>query len=250
MRSSDPVWYEALQSNPLKVDTFTDELKTRIKTKALSSSVQKRSRMPQLAMISLGIICSLFFILFVTKPSDLRDENLGQGQLSQPLAESEWQKIINARYPDYNNEVMFTHSNKDGEIMIFYSKMYKLNGHRNISLGVDLFKWELNQWNYQQGIGYSVGDPQREGYKDKLLTANFGGSGKNPLFIGVVMDPQISKIQVVDVQNLKRTAQIIRNGDGNRYWFIALPEQMHGYVEVEGLDAANKALTTQAYYIQ
>jgi hypothetical protein len=114
-------------------------------------------------------------------------------------------------------------------------------------MGIDVFEWKSDQWSYDLGVAYSMGDPMREGNKEKLISANFQ-LDKIPQLVGVVMDPQIAQIQVVDDQNRRYPVDIISNVDGYRYWYIAIPEGVEGHLQLEGLDKAKHTLASEAYY--
>jgi hypothetical protein len=123
MNSSDPVWYEALQGNPLRTQTFTEQLKTRISTNAQSVTTQRRTGLSRFAIISLAFSCVIGFLIFAAQSSELFGVKGNPDQLTQPFVGSEWQKLIDERYPEANNEVMFTHKNKEGNTVVFYRKM-------------------------------------------------------------------------------------------------------------------------------
>jgi hypothetical protein len=246
MKLSDPVWYEALQGNPVAGLSFNEELKTRIKAQALSSTVHKKWRPRRLSAVGVALIGILACMLFVTNPSDIRNGFSEQGQQVRTLPENKWQTAIDIKYPDYRNEILYKQSVGDEKMLIFSKKILELNGYQSISLGVDGFSWESEEWKWQQSVSYSIKDPQSGGFK-KALVARLFELDRTPTFLGVVSDPQISKVQVVDIENKKQEAEIVPNEDGNRYWYISAPKHKYGY-RVEGLDAEGKVIITLNEY--
>lgn len=274
MKQSNPEWYDALQGNPLKEKTFTDQLALKIKTQVILSPGKERSIPRRLSLVSTAMICVLGLILFANErerftpiittgfssvnapntssSSGIKDD---QTHAAKSLTDSEWQELINQKDPNSYKEILYTQSVSDNVMLVFSRKLDEAQGIQALSLGFDLFKRTTQKWNWEQSVFYDVRRVtdgtfynqanNKEISKDGLITAR-SGLDNIPLFYGLVLDPEISQIRITDENQIQQIAKIISFKDGYTYWFAALPSQTDGY-KLEKIDSEGRVIATETY---
>jgi len=247
MRSLDPDWYEALHTRPIRELTFGGKARAAVRAKAESLPVRKRRGLQSWPIAGFALLCALVILMLATESSLLQQGVLRSGETSLPAAADEWQTLIDARYAETDNDILYALRENDGSMLIFYRKVAELDGYRSVTLGVDRFASENGQWSFRQGSDYSAGIPGRAEDEAGLRVVNFR-LGDTPFLIGEIFEPRISRIQAVDTEGSKQDAQIVAAGDGARYWLIVLPDRTNGFVRVEGLDEADRVVTERPFF--
>lgn len=280
MSQPNPEWYDALQTNPFKETTFTDQLAYKVKRNALAPG-RNRSVPHRLAFISAAIICVLGIMLIVSeresvtailkgdftsisKPNTLSSRIMKTDQVptERALTDSDWEQLINERETLSHRDMLYKQSVGDNVTLVFSRRINDIqgtpvvnrntDGHQAITLAVDYFEWNHQRWEWSQGVTYSlqrdrtgaliVLDHNKEIAEERLVKAGSGVADIS-LFYGMVVDPSITQIRITDNQQVQQQAVIIPYEDGYTYWFAAKPNLGDGY-QVEGLDAAGNAVTT------
>ncbi|GMK37709.1 hypothetical protein PCCS19_07630 [Paenibacillus sp. CCS19] len=262
MNQPNPDWYGALQNNPLKEETFTDQLAVRITTNAISSTRKTVSVPRRLSFIGLAMACVLGLILFVNERESIQPPTVAT---SSTLANSEWQQLVNQQSPD--SHVLYVQNYSDKSTLVFSEKITKVTGkpviaRRNdppdaqiVTLRIDNFEQTMQPWKPWEWAG-AVGASFRrdkegvfyEQAEDELITA-FSALETTGLFHGIVVDPVISDVRVTDGQGMQHSAAIIPSQEGYTYWFAPLPFHRDHRDEytVQGLDSHGNVITSKSF---
>ncbi|MUT66882.1 hypothetical protein [Paenibacillus sp. NEAU-GSW1] len=289
MKSSEPIWYDALRGNPLNRQGFTDELRAGIKQQAF----HKSSRSHLNWRIAIGMFASvavlvIFGLFAAHKINDNISENEAQsmqaaanedqskhrgsaaipleewllmpssgnkvnafdiqsysqlneqGQMVELLAYGSWEQVLELKYPDADTAIIEKKSIDDSKMLLFYRKLYESNGYRSISLSVDGFDDMQNQWVWSQSLSYSIGEPRES---KQPLQGQWYDIDPNSFYFGVVNDPQIASIRIVDENGAMKTAEFVTDEYGYVYCFAELIRQ-NDYT-VEGLNADGKVIYSE-----
>ncbi|MBD3922013.1 hypothetical protein H8B09_24845 [Paenibacillus sp. PR3] len=257
MNQPNPDWYGALQDNPLKEQTFTDQLASKITINAISSTRKTASIPRRLSFIGLAMACVLGLILFTNERETIKPTVTTS---STPADNSEWQQLVNQQSPGY--DVLYVRDYSDKSTLVFSKRITKVTGipviaRRNdppgvqvITLRVDNFEPTMQQWQpWQWGGTVSTGfRVDKDGIfyeraEDKLITAG-GGLETTTLFYGIVVDSDISEVRVTDGQGIQHSATIIPYQEGYTYWFAPLPFHRDEKYTVQGLDSHGNIITS------
>lgn len=256
MNQPNPDWYGALQDNPLKGKTFTDQLAVRIATNAISSTRKTISVPRRLSLIGLAMACVLGLILFTNERETIKPTVTTNSTLAD---NSEWQQLVNQQSPDY--DVLYVQNYNDQYTLVVSENITEVTGipviaRRNdppgvqiVTLRVDRFEQTMQPWQPREWAGTISNGfrSNKEGifYEqagEKLITA-ISALETTDLLCGIVVDPDISEVRVTDGQGIQHSATIIPSHYGYTYWFAPLPYQRDEYT-VQGLDSRGNIITS------
>ncbi|ANS76245.1 hypothetical protein AWM70_18020 [Paenibacillus yonginensis] len=250
MKPSEPAWYEELEDNPLRSAAFTQELKEKIKSKALASTNQKkRQGFGRSGIVGLSVILAgaAVTILLMKHPLPGVQERLHASQSQTAVTDLYWQNALDAAHPDTRNQVLLKQSLEDNRMLIFSRRVHEMDGSRTLLLEVDEYEYtkESKEWSPLQQASVSFEYNSSEPAK-KPLQSGWLELEHTPVFFGVIKDSRIQQIQVSDHLNHLYPAKLIKSEDGDTYWFVNLPAKADHY-NVVGLDKEGNRLSSEAF---
>lgn len=279
---SNPDWYEALQGNHLRKRTFTDQLAARIKARAVSTTTSRISVTRKFAFLGASMLAVMAIIVFIngnylnnsnmtsernsnstnqsvsgTSSQLSNDEAIGQSddqiQFSKTLTDSEWQQLLNRDdHQGSGLEMRYKESVGEDKMLVFSSNGF---ADGNLYLRVDEYDWTTqvrglyNNTQYQWvNNGLTSSSMSEESYKNTIITVPTRRNDIS-IFMGAIIDPHVSEIRVSDNYNGFKLAEIVRDDEGNAYWFAVLTWDSIKKWEykVETLDTESKLLSEETF---
>lgn len=277
---SEPEWYGALRVNPLRTRTFTVELAAGIRSRATEApAVRKVSRVAALIVTTAAASVAGVMLVLGIMQGEQRSVPLGADTAAgieslQPTdvvlptmpgdrpalptrmpSDSQWQELIDLSYPQQRTTILHKVAIREDVMLLFSRKFLEAEGYRSASLTVNEFVWSTDGWKSQASVGFHPGDNLLEADGKGLLTG-WSGISLDPrdsgqfvtMFYGIVVDPSITAIRVVDHQQRVHPASLHDAGDGYIYWFAALPPAERGNYTVTGASSDGKLLYEESYY--
>lgn len=275
MKPETPEWYDAMQSNPLKTETFSTPLAFKIKNEALSPPSKKGSFPRRLSVISFSILAGVIgLMLFINKTEQMeslldisvpinnnRPESVPTSAAGTDLLQSgkaqtdaEWEARINEDNAYTYKEMLDMLNTSDNVTMVFFRKLEESKDNQSISVGFDYFEGNSSKrrgsvsYHFRRdenGVFYFQRGYNKEVPEDRLITA-WSGLNNTPLLYGMVIDPTISTIRITDGKQEQHRAKIIPHTDGYTYWYAAMFSREEPYT-VESLDAEGRVLTNEVF---
>ncbi|QAY67275.1 hypothetical protein [Paenibacillus protaetiae] len=241
MNSSDPEWYQSLQGNPLRSAAFTEQLKARIRDKAFVSTDRVgKPAARRLTLAGIGLIVAAA-IAFYTMSSLGYGTDQERKSAAVP-ADRFWLDALQAGNPADRTEILVKQRIGDAIMLVLSSRTYEWNDNQqNIELEASEFVEDAGQWVLRQQGSTSIADSQTG------VPTGWFELDRIPVFLGIIRDPQIQQIQVIDSDNQVYEGKLIPSQNGNTYWYIYLPEAKGSY-KVVGLDKIGNIISSEMYY--
>ncbi|QHW31812.1 hypothetical protein GZH47_13840 [Paenibacillus rhizovicinus] len=256
MSSTDPVWYEALQEEPVQGAAFRPALKASVLARAVPASARARtsSRFRGVMIGGAALIGVLALIGFARLPlGQAHDHTPDHEHAASPTQstifqdDTDWRSIIDAKYPGWQNEIIFEQNVGDDHKVIFTRRVMEYKGQSSLSLAADAFIRDRRQWTFSSGYTYTNDDLDRAKAKNAVTAVSLKFDSYSYYF-GMSFNPQASRIRIVNPQSrvIAETKTIKHDSDGNAYWIILVnnPDFLGFGLKVEGLDASGSVLAS------
>ncbi len=277
MKHSEPEWDDGLRRGPFRSQTWTPELAAGVRGRIAEGTAAHSKMLRGAAWITSLAVCVAAAVLVLVGPWEARDDGprtaavIEGGSVSavvlpvipgdrpalpvrQP-SDSQWQDLIEQTYPQQQTSILRKQVVNEDTMLIFARKILEVDGYRSASLTVYEFVWGTAGWKGRATLGYHPGENLLEASDLGLLTG-WGGFSLDPaddaqyvmLFYGVVANPSITSVRVIDNQQRVHSASLHNAGDGHLYWFAALPPGERGGYTVEGSAADGKLVYEEFLY--
>ncbi|MHA7966963.1 hypothetical protein ACX93W_22880 [Paenibacillus sp. CAU 1782] len=188
MKPETPEWYKSMQSNPLKTETFSQQLAFKIKSEALSPSIKKGSLPRRLSLISFSILAGVIGLMLLINKTEILESlqsnavpssnglasindsassnssesvpTSAAGPLStqpgQTPTDEEWEALINKNNPSTYKEFLDKAKINENVTMVFSRKLEEYKDNQSISVGFDYLKWNSGEWKTSQSVFYHM----------------------------------------------------------------------------------------------
>lgn len=168
--------------------------------------------------------------------------------------DEEWQQLLDNSYPNFPTEILYKKKVGDDLMLIFSKKVNVAEGYTGVSLATNEFEWTDHGWRRAAGFGYSPHENLQEEINEDLLVSWYGSdlipldsSTTITMFSGLVVNPSITQIRVIDDQDQMYEVQLLPSDDGFTYFFTALPPGKRGIYQLEGVDASGQIIYNEVY---
>jgi hypothetical protein len=173
--------------------------------------------------------------------------------IAEPTDE-EWQQLLNESFPNFPTEILFKEKFGNDLMLIFSKKVNVTEGYTGVSLNTNKLEWTDSRWKWTTGFSHSPHENLQEELNADLLMSWYGvdlipldPTTTITMFSGVVVNPNITEIRVIDDQDQKYMAQLLPSDDGFTYFFTALPPGKRGSYKLEGVDASGQIIYSEVY---
>lgn len=168
--------------------------------------------------------------------------------------DEEWQTLINDSYPDSSTEMLYKQSIGNDRVFIFSKKVNEAAGYTAVTTVTDEFEWTEAGWKRQSRFASVPNYNLQETIDSDLLTNWYGPnliaddrSTLVMMFSGLVVNPNITSIQLMKRDEQIHEAQILPSDDGYTYFFIALPPGASESYTLEAFDADGQLIYNEAF---
>lgn len=189
---------------------------------------------------------------FIVDPSyrDLQTIEAPTLNIVTPTDE-EWQTLINDSYPSFTPEMLYKESIGDNRVLIFSKKVKQGANYPVVYTVTDEFEWAEGGWKrlsrYTMKNIIDLQEPILISSYGPSLTANDPRT-RVRIFSGLVIDPNITSVQLKSDDGNIHGAQILPSDDGHTYFYIALPPGALGRYTLEAIGADEQSIYSKDFY--
>lgn len=257
MNRSDPEWYEDLKKEPFRTGMFTERIAGRIREdahriRAKGSLESKRKFASGGAVLAAMAGVVLIAVALLANDRWISDRADRETLLS-PAESSVDHPSVQTGMPDELGppvvEVLRTVRTEEKAI-VFKRETYAYKEHRSVRLVADFYEGgekETDADKPQGSVAFSVLFENGEAPEERIFSGNFGKGGQL-VSVGMLFDPQISRVRAVEWETgAVHDAEIAAGADGNRYWSVFVPYSRQGY-RLEGLNDRGEVVADAAEF--
>lgn len=165
--------------------------------------------------------------------------------------DEEWQTLINDSYPSFTPEMLYKESIGDNRVLIFSKKVKQGANYPVVYTVTDEFEWTESGWRrlsrYTMTNLMDLQEPILISSYGPFLTTNDPRT-RVRIYSGLVIDPNITSVQLKSDDGNIHGAQILPSDDGHTYFFIALPPGALGRYTLEAIGADEQLIHSEIFY--